>query len=167
MRKKVRRRGDSRISKDHLTDVWGEYGQKRIADLVAEHKHQCGQIEELLNSFRGCERFLTRDQLSDGLKIEYRAILPQLLSAWSYPFFSTGWEQRLCIHAAEVTSLQILQRLNCSGSNTAVHGYSPGATVRWSPWPRVRSWTSAHWGSRPKVKITKNNKCLHSHRNVL
>ncbi len=51
------------INRDHITDIWGEYGKKRIADLVAEHKHQCEQIEELLNSFRGCNRLMSRDEL--------------------------------------------------------------------------------------------------------
>lgn len=57
------RQGASHISKDFIDEVWGEYGAKRIADLVAEHKHQCGEIQELLNSFRGAERLMTRDQL--------------------------------------------------------------------------------------------------------
>ena len=52
-----------RISKKQIDEIWGEYGKKRIADLVAEHKHQCDQIEELLNSFRGCNRLMTRDEL--------------------------------------------------------------------------------------------------------
>lgn len=53
----------TRISKDHIDQIWGEYGAKRIADLVAEHKHQCSQVEELLNSFRGATRLMTRDEL--------------------------------------------------------------------------------------------------------
>ncbi len=57
------RLNDSQISRLHINDIWGEYGKKRIADLVAEHKHQCNQIEELLNSFRGCNRLMTRDEL--------------------------------------------------------------------------------------------------------
>lgn len=51
------------ISKDHIDQVWGEYGAKRIADLVAEHKHQCPQVEELLNSFRGATRLMSRNEL--------------------------------------------------------------------------------------------------------
>lgn len=58
----IRQRADL-ISKDHIDAVWGEYGAKRIADLVAEHKHQCSQIEELLNSFRGAPRLMKRDEL--------------------------------------------------------------------------------------------------------
>jgi hypothetical protein len=53
----------SLIAKDHIDQVWGEYGIKRIADLVAEHKHQCPQVEELLNSFRGAARLMSRDEL--------------------------------------------------------------------------------------------------------
>lgn len=52
-----------KISKNNIDNVWGEYGNKRIADLVAEHKHQCRDIEELLAGFRGCDRLLARDQL--------------------------------------------------------------------------------------------------------
>jgi hypothetical protein len=51
------------ITKEDIDEVWAEYGVKRIADLVAEHKHQCPQVEELLNGFRGCERLLTRGDL--------------------------------------------------------------------------------------------------------
>lgn len=55
--------GASKISKPHIDDIWGEYGKKRISDLIAEHKHQCDQIEELLTAFRGCDRLLARDEL--------------------------------------------------------------------------------------------------------
>ncbi|MEZ4217340.1 MAG: hypothetical protein R3E88_12730 [Myxococcota bacterium] len=51
------------ITKEDIDRVWGEYGTKRIADLVAEHKHQCAEIEELLNGFRGAERLMPRDRL--------------------------------------------------------------------------------------------------------
>jgi hypothetical protein len=51
------------ISKEHIDGVWGEYGKKRISDLVSEHKHQCPNIEELINGFRGCERRMTREKL--------------------------------------------------------------------------------------------------------
>lgn len=51
------------ISKEDIDDVWGDYGAKRIADLVAEHKHQCKQIEELITAFRGADRLITRDEL--------------------------------------------------------------------------------------------------------
>jgi len=53
----------SLISKRHIDFVWGEYGKKRINDLIAEHKHQCRDVEELVNGFRGAERRMTRDQL--------------------------------------------------------------------------------------------------------
>ena len=57
------RRNRKLITKESIDEVWGEYGQKRISDLVAEHKHQCPQVEELLNGFRGSARLLTRDEL--------------------------------------------------------------------------------------------------------
>ena len=60
-------RRDSHISKEHIDLVWGEYGSKRIADLVAEHKHQCRDVEELLNAFRGSERLLTQAQLFEWI----------------------------------------------------------------------------------------------------
>jgi hypothetical protein len=56
-------KGQSIITRANIDEVWGEYGVKRIADLVAEHKHQCAQVEELVNAFRGCERLLTRSDL--------------------------------------------------------------------------------------------------------
>ncbi|WP_198133198.1 P-loop ATPase, Sll1717 family, partial [Aeromonas simiae] len=51
------------ISKDDIDIIWGDYGSKRIADLIAEHKHQCKQIQELISAFRGAERLLSRDEL--------------------------------------------------------------------------------------------------------
>jgi hypothetical protein len=57
------RKGQTVISKENIDEVWGEYGVRRIADLVAEHKHQCPEVEELLNGFRGCDRLLTRSEL--------------------------------------------------------------------------------------------------------
>jgi len=61
------RRKATLIAKRDIDEVWGDYGAKRIADLVAEHKHQCREVDELLNSFRGCDRLLMRDQLFDWI----------------------------------------------------------------------------------------------------
>ncbi len=36
--------GSDLIYKQHIDTIWGEYGNKRIADLVSEHKHQCNEI---------------------------------------------------------------------------------------------------------------------------
>ncbi len=60
--------GSGKISRSHINDIWGEYGKKRIDDLVAEHKHQCGEIEELLNAFRGGDRLMTREELFKFIK---------------------------------------------------------------------------------------------------
>jgi hypothetical protein len=57
------RRKQNRISKQNITSVWGEYGKKRIDDLIVEHKHQCKDVEELINSFRGATRQMSRDEL--------------------------------------------------------------------------------------------------------
>jgi hypothetical protein len=65
----------AKIQKSDIDDVWGEYGTKRIADLVAEHKHQCPQIEDLLFSFRGCQRLMERDQLFDWIN---RRVVPHV-----------------------------------------------------------------------------------------
>ncbi|TGM74764.1 hypothetical protein EHR01_10130 [Leptospira mtsangambouensis] len=51
------------INRNILTTVWGEYGKKRISDLISEHKHQSKDIEEIINAFRGVERRLSRDEL--------------------------------------------------------------------------------------------------------
>lgn len=56
------------IDKTHIDTVWGLYGNKRIADLISEHKHQCSSIEEMLVSFRGAERRMNRDVLLDWIK---------------------------------------------------------------------------------------------------
>ena len=60
--------GVDKINKSHIDTVWGNYGNKRIADLVAEHKHQCAQIEEIVVGFRGAERRMTRDKLLVWIK---------------------------------------------------------------------------------------------------
>lgn len=51
------------ITKESIDAVWGEYGKKRISDLVSEHKHQCKDIEEIIDAFRGANRLLSRDDL--------------------------------------------------------------------------------------------------------
>jgi hypothetical protein len=51
------------IRKPDIDSIWGEYGKKRIADLVSEHKHQCREVEELVTAFRGADRLLARDKL--------------------------------------------------------------------------------------------------------
>ncbi|HSY34113.1 MAG TPA: hypothetical protein VK814_00045 [Acidobacteriaceae bacterium] len=56
------------ISKEAIDQVWGEYGYKRISDLVAEHKHQCPQVEELVNAFRGSERQMSTEILLKWIK---------------------------------------------------------------------------------------------------
>lgn len=63
MQKEAKRGSDSLLNRGNVDAVWGEFGLKRIADLVAEHKHHCKQIEELINAFRGAEREMKRDQL--------------------------------------------------------------------------------------------------------
>jgi len=66
--KRAANRGEELISKELIDDVWGEYGAKRIADLVAEHKHQCRDVEELLNAFRGSVRQFTQAELFTLIK---------------------------------------------------------------------------------------------------
>jgi hypothetical protein len=63
------------ISKGHIDEVWGEYGTKRISDLVAEHKHQCKEVEELIFAFRGVSRLLQRDELFDWIN---RRVVPHV-----------------------------------------------------------------------------------------
>lgn len=62
------RKHSGRITKDSIDEVWGEYGAKRIEDLVAEHKHQCPQVNELLNAFRGAQRLMERGELFTWIK---------------------------------------------------------------------------------------------------
>jgi hypothetical protein len=51
------------IERADIDSVWGIYGKKRIEDLIVEHKHQSKDIEEIINSFRGAERRMKRDDL--------------------------------------------------------------------------------------------------------
>lgn len=51
------------ITKQDIDDVWGEYGQKRITDLVIEHRHQCKQIDAIIYAFRECPRLFNADEL--------------------------------------------------------------------------------------------------------
>lgn len=62
------RRNQELINKLNIDTVWGDYGKKRIDDLIVEHKHQCKDVEELVNSFRGAPRRVTRDELIDWIK---------------------------------------------------------------------------------------------------
>lgn len=62
------RKNSRRITKESIDEVWGEYGAKRIEDLVAEHKHQCPQVNELLNAFRGALRLMSRQELFKWIK---------------------------------------------------------------------------------------------------
>lgn len=66
--KEAIRQGHKFITKHAIDQVWGDYGVKRIDDLVAEHRHQCPEIEEVLNGFRGAERLLTREQIVSWIK---------------------------------------------------------------------------------------------------
>lgn len=61
--KRAAAQGVELISKELIDDVWGEYGAKRISDLVAEHKHQCRDVEEMLNAFRGSVRVFKQAEL--------------------------------------------------------------------------------------------------------
>lgn len=58
----------SRIEKTNIDARWGEYGLKRIADLVVEHKHQCNQVEDLVNSFRGLDRRFPQKDLMEIIR---------------------------------------------------------------------------------------------------
>lgn len=62
------RRHAKLITKDSIDEVWGEYGAKRIEDLVSEHKHQCPQVNELINAFRGADRLMSRGDLFKWIK---------------------------------------------------------------------------------------------------
>lgn len=56
------------IDKTHIDTIWGEYGKKRIADLVSEHKHQCPQVEEFISAFRESDRQIKLDELLSLIK---------------------------------------------------------------------------------------------------
>lgn len=58
----------SLIEKRDIDARWGEYGLKRISDLIVEHKHQCNQVEDLVNSFRGLERRFPQHELLEIIR---------------------------------------------------------------------------------------------------
>lgn len=62
------RRGAELIERCDIDGVWGFYGKKRIEDLVVEHKHQSRDVEEIINSFRGAERRMSREVLLRWIK---------------------------------------------------------------------------------------------------
>ena len=68
-------RGQSLIFGEDIENVWGEYGTKRIADIVAEHKHQCREIHDLIFAFRGADRLMTRDLLFEFIN---KRIIPHV-----------------------------------------------------------------------------------------
>ncbi|STZ75449.1 P-loop ATPase, Sll1717 family [Bergeriella denitrificans] len=70
------RKSMSHIAKLNIDARWGEYGLKRIADLVVEHKHQCMQVEDLVTSFRGLDRRFPQTEL---LEIIRKRILNSLI----------------------------------------------------------------------------------------
>ena len=62
------RKNMSHIGKRNIDTRWGEYGLKRIADLVVQHKHQCPQVEDLVNSFRSLDRRFPQRELLEIIR---------------------------------------------------------------------------------------------------
>ena len=71
--------GNSVITKRDVDSVWGEYGTKRISDLVSEHKHQCPQVEELITAFRQAPSQMTRADLIDWVKLHINVSLTPMI----------------------------------------------------------------------------------------
>ena len=107
------------ITKQSIDDVWGEYGAKRIADLVAEHKHQCPQVNELINSFRGAERLMTRAALLAWIKnhvsehLETRSRVRSLVHRLRSPDFFTGLGLLLPGARTSTGSTNIIASIRC------------------------------------------------------
>jgi len=51
------------ISMGHIRSKLRDYGQFRISDLYKEHRHQCGRIEEIVETFSGGPSRYTTDAL--------------------------------------------------------------------------------------------------------
>ena len=62
------RKKKEKIFRENIDTVWGEYGYRRISDLVSEHKHQCSEVEELIMAFRNVDRQLQKDRLITIIK---------------------------------------------------------------------------------------------------
>ncbi|MRG98567.1 P-loop ATPase, Sll1717 family [Polyangium spumosum] len=57
--------GRNRITLKHITSQLREYGEARIDDLYKEHRHQCSNLEGLIEGFAGgAKRYVTHDLLN-------------------------------------------------------------------------------------------------------
>lgn len=73
------RHGKSIIIKADIDDIWAQYGMMRIADLVAEHKHQCRSVEDLVLAFRSAPRQMSRDALFEWINNRVLSHVPVMI----------------------------------------------------------------------------------------
>ncbi len=54
----------NRIAMPNIRAALEKYGQLRMSDLYKEHRHQCPQLEDIIETFSGCQkRYSSRDLL--------------------------------------------------------------------------------------------------------
>ena len=69
------RSGHSRIGLDDVLPDYGDFGRRRIQDLIAEFRSQCPEVEEVISAFAREKEQLTTDEL---LEIITNKILARL-----------------------------------------------------------------------------------------
>lgn len=55
--------GDSLIQQRHFDAVMSYFGKEKISDLIKEHRHQFAELQKVIDSFRGCEKSLSKFKL--------------------------------------------------------------------------------------------------------
>lgn len=59
--------GDLLIQQRHFDAVMSSFGQEKISDLIKEHRHQFSELQKVIDSFRGCEKSLSKFKLTSLL----------------------------------------------------------------------------------------------------
>jgi len=62
--------GSDKIGMGDITFVLGDYGAYRLSDLYKEHRHQCPQIEHVLEAFAGGPAQFTTQELLEKIRKE-------------------------------------------------------------------------------------------------
>lgn len=60
----------NRISMGHIRASLEKYGQFRMSDLYKEHRHQCAQLEDIIETFSGCQKRYTTSELLKHITIK-------------------------------------------------------------------------------------------------
>ncbi len=66
--KEAYRKSSALITFGDVKDILRQYGQSRLSDLYKEHRHQCPQMERLIESFTGGHRRYTTEELLEHIR---------------------------------------------------------------------------------------------------